>query len=151
MPPKSAAAPSSGAAPRKREAALSTLPPQIAELPITWEDSFGHAGYQVDPPISMPMEPYDEAEQLKAPRGAELHALLEEDAAESAAHAAELSRLQAELTRHTKDTTEMVKYLEAEVSHTASTVATGVVERITLTHNRAVLVAAVSCRCVARI
>jgi uncharacterized protein YdcH (DUF465 family) len=101
--------------PPKRENDLSTLPPQIPELPISWEDSFPNGNHTVDPAVILPLEPYDESVQLNAPRGIELHTLLEEDAAQSAAYTSELSRLQSELSRHTRDTTEMVKYLEAEV------------------------------------
>lgn len=119
MPPKSSKGGDSGGdsvSPKKSRAPSppSTLPPQIPELPVTWEDTFVE-GHSVDPSVPLPLEAYDEEKQLQATRGAALRDLLEEDARLSAAYTAELARLQSALGRHERSTTDMVKYLEAEV------------------------------------
>src|SRR4051812_13075663 len=97
----------------------SLLPPS-QPLPI-WSltsDTTGSLTTSIDPVMplhTLLLEPYDESKQLLAPRGIELRSLLEEDERLSAAYTGELGRLQNELNKKTKDTTDMVKYLEAEV------------------------------------
>lgn len=69
----------------------------------------------IDPPVPLPLEPYDESLQLRAPRGTELRRELEVSERVSNEVSGELGRLKMELSRKMKETTEMVKYLEAEV------------------------------------
>ena len=90
------------------------LPASLTDLPVSWDDaSFSRA--TIDPAVSLPLEPYNEAAELRAVRGAALHELLAEDEASSAAYSAELARLSSRLSSHTSSTTDMVTYLEAEI------------------------------------
>ena len=90
-----------------------SLPPQLSELPVSWEDPTLNRA--IDPAVALPLEPYDESAALKAPSGEALHALLEEDEKASAAYTADLARMTSQLSKHTSDTTDMVRYLEAEI------------------------------------
>jgi len=99
---------------KKNLVADSTKPPQVEELPRVWLQLEEHNAY-TDPHAPLPLDPYDEASQLVAPRGSQLHELLESDERASSQFAQELARMHGEFARHEQDMTSMVKYLEAEI------------------------------------